>query len=59
MLTNKADPESLVALAMAEMKEKNNIGVDCWLSKVKKLKAILGFIDYPGHLLPNSLGKKS
>ena len=58
MVTNKADPDSLIALALVETKDMNERGIDCWLSRVSRIKSILGLKDYPRHVPPKFLGKK-
>ena len=57
-LSNKATQNSLVALAYSEMQEMADSGIDCWLSKVRKIKSLLGFRDIQSHHSPDTVGKK-
>ena len=57
-LTNKAAQNSLVKSAVCEMNEMAGLGIDCWLSKVRKIKSLLGFNDIQPHVSPSVAGKK-
>ena len=51
-LLNHIPGNSIVALAFSEMQELADSGIDCWLSRVRKIKALLGLEDIPPHLSP-------
>ena len=59
VLNSSADPDSLIALALAEIKGTEGGGSECWLSKRKKIKSLIGFRDSPRHIKPNVFGKKT
>ena len=57
-LSRNSTPNSLVSLAYSEMSEMADAGTDCWLSKVRKIKSLLGFHNLSPQLKPNIVGKK-
>ena len=57
-LTTNSDPDSIIAMALSEMRDTDARGSDCWLSKLKQIKSILGLRPFPTQVHPDTLGKK-
>ena len=57
-LLNHTPANSIVALAFNEIQELADSGIDCWLSKVNKMKSLLGIGNIPSHFSPLVAGKK-
>ena len=56
-LSNKVSMESISHSVVTEMRGMDTRGVDCWLTRVNKVKSLLGLKQLPGHLTHNSIGK--
>ena len=58
MLNHNTNSNSLISIAIAEMRNMDSKGIECWFSKVRQIKKSLGFRDFPRHIHPAALGKK-
>ena len=57
-LKNKINDGTLLSSAMVEMSEMANKGVDCWFSRMAKVKSLLKLQSFPSFLKPKVIGKK-
>lgn len=58
-LNNKISRDTISHSVVTEMKDMDSRGVDCWLTRVNKIKSLLNFKQLPSHLSQNSISNKT